>query len=335
MTARAPVFDWDDLRVFHAIISAGSLTAAAEQLGVRQPTVSRRLEALETRIGARLLLRGPEGVELTETGERIWGLVQSMQGTAQDIERVAGQADKAEQGRVRLAAPDGLAAFWIARHLPGFVEANPRIRLELLTRDPERKGAPEPDITLQLAETKRMSLIAQPIATLHYLPLASRRYLDAYGAPKTLAELLEHRLADTGDAAPGPACWPREAAAIREMMRPSVTTDSASTLIHSVLSGATIALCPSFVAALSDDLVHLDLDLHAAAPVWMVYHPDQRKIARVRKVLDWLREIFDSARHPCFRRDYVAPAEFAQTQTVPVRDARPRAIDARRGAAGG
>jgi len=332
MSSRTPVFDWDDLRVFHAIVSAGSLTAAAERLGVRQPTVSRRLDALETRIGARLLMRGSDGVELTETGERIWGLVQSMQGTAQDIERVAAQADKAEQGRVRLAAPDGLAAFWIARHLPGFVEANPLIRLEITATDAER-GASEPDIALQLVETKRMSLIAQPLATLHYLPLASQRYLDAYGAPETLSELMEHRLADFASAA-GPAPWPREAAAIREMMRASVTTDSGAMLIHSVLSGATIALCPSYVAALSDELVHLDLDLHAAAPLWMVYHPDQRKIARVRKVLDWLREIFDSARYPFFRRDYVAPADFALGDIATVRDARPRPAAARGGAAG-
>ena len=115
---REPRFDWNDLKIFHALVSAGSMSKAARLLGVVQPTVSRRLEQLEMRIGARLVTRGADGVELTDVGERIWTLVQTMQSTANDIGRVAGQADMAEAGRVRVTAPDGIASYWIAKPLP-------------------------------------------------------------------------------------------------------------------------------------------------------------------------------------------------------------------------
>ena len=64
MSTKPQLFDWDDLRIFHALVSSGSMSSAARKLGIGQPTVSRRLEQLETRIGARLVTRGAEGVEL-------------------------------------------------------------------------------------------------------------------------------------------------------------------------------------------------------------------------------------------------------------------------------
>ncbi|HCR65526.1 MAG TPA: LysR family transcriptional regulator, partial [Oceanicaulis sp.] len=92
MSTKPQLFDWDDLRIFHALVSSGSMSSAARKLGIGQPTVSRRLEQLETRIGARLVTRGADGVELTDIGERIWAQVQIMQNTAGDIERIAHQA---------------------------------------------------------------------------------------------------------------------------------------------------------------------------------------------------------------------------------------------------
>ncbi len=321
MSGGMPTFDWDDLRVFHTVVSAGSLTAAADRLGVRQPTVSRRLDALETRIGARLVTRGADGVSLTETGERIWTNVETMLGAAGDIARIAGQADQTEEGRVRLSAPDCLAALWIARHIAGFMEANPRIRLELTTQPAD--SANPADIALQLHETQRVSMISQPLASVHFVPLAARAYVEAYGAPDTLSRLLEHRLAFLDGGVGETGGCPRETAALRAMAVPALTSDSAAGLYEALTAGGVVAIAPSFLAARSDTLVSLDLDLHARATVWMVFHPDQRKVVRVRKVIDWLREIFDGARHPWFRKEYVAPAAFSGAAEEFVRDARP------------
>ncbi|MEO1039418.1 MAG: LysR family transcriptional regulator [Pseudomonadota bacterium] len=319
------MFDWDDLRVFHALVSAGSMNKAARRLSIGQPTVSRRLEALETRIGARLVTRGADGVELTDVGERIWTLVQTMQNTADDIGRLAHQADKAEVGTVRIAAPDGLAAHWLGRHLPGFVEANPRIRLEIMTKlETESEQIASADILLQTEETKKMHLVAGELASLHYVPFTSRAYLDTYGAPEGLADVLNHRLTDLVSYRHQRDDWPDEAQAIKQMMKPSLTTDSSAVLFEALRSGSTIAMAPTYAACLDEQLVHLDLDLRVTLKLWMVYHPDLRRVTRVRKVLEWLREIFDSARYPWFRKDYVAPADFSKVRTVHIRGEHPK-----------
>lgn len=323
---REPRFDWNDLKIFHALVSAGSMSKAARLLGIVQPTVSRRLEQLEMRIGARLVTRGADGVELTDVGERIWALVQTMQSTAGDIERVAGQADLAEAGRVRLSAPDGIASYWIAHQLPAFVEANPLIKLEISTLQAGEKPVDSfCDVMLQFTPSKRMDLVPKELATLHFVPFASQSYLDTYGRPDGLVDVLKHRLGDlvsyaeeTRDA------WPSDAQALKKMMKPSLTTDSSSVLLEAIRSGSIIAMAPTYIARVVPDLVHLDLDMIIPVKLWMFYHPEQRRITRVRKVLEWLEEIFDTARYPWFRKDFVPPSEFSDVETVHARGPRPK-----------
>mgnify|MGYP001556051176 FL=1 len=324
MSGKAQKFDWDDLRIFHALVSAGSMNAAARRLGIGQPTVSRRLEQLESRIGARLVTRGADGVELTDVGERIWAQVQIMQATAGDIDRIANQADRADAGAVRISAPEGVAGYWVARHLPSFMEANPRITVELTTRSEGDARPDQADISLQVTETKRMNLVATELATLHYTPFASRRYLDTYGPPNGLADVLNHRIADLVSYSQQRDHWPKEASAIKEMMQPTLTSDSSLALAEATKAGAVIAMMPTYAARLEPALVHIDMELNVPITLWMVYHPDQRRVTRVRKMLDWLREIFDSARYPWFRKDFVAPADFAEIETLHVRGERPK-----------
>lgn len=317
-------FDWDDLRIFHALVSAGSMSAAARKLGIGQPTVSRRLEQLETRIGARLVTRGAEGVELTDIGERIWSQVQTMQATADDIARVAGHADRTEAGPVRVSAPEGVAGYWVARHLPSFMEANPHITVDLNSRPDQDSASDGADITLQMTGTKRMSHVAVELATLHYTPFASRRYIDTYGSPQGIPDVLTHRIADLDGYGLQRDQWPKEASAIKEMIKPALSSDSSLVLGEATKAGAVIAMMPTYAARLEPELVHVDMDLVVPITLWMVYHPDQRRVTRVRKMIGWLHEIFDSARYPWFRKDFVPPATFSDVETIHVRGERPK-----------
>ena len=118
--------------------------------------------------------------------------------------------------------------------------------------------------------------------------------------------------------------WPKEASALKQMMTPSLTTDSSFALIEAVKSGALITLLPTYVAKYLPDLIHIDMGLHVPIDLYMVYHPDQRRVARVRKALDWLTEIFDPALYPWFRKDFVQPSDFGDTQAIHVRGERPK-----------
>ncbi len=318
------MFDWDDLKIFHALIETGSMSAAARKLGIGQPTVSRRLDQLESRIGARLVTRGAEGVELTDIGDRIWAQVQIMQSTASKVEHLAHQADRSDSGTVRLAAPDGVAAYWIARSLSSFMEANPDINVELSTRTDGDTLNEQADIILQMTESKRMNHVAEELATLHYVPFAAQHYLDIYGPPQGLADVINHRVGDLVNYRQQQEHWPKEAAALKQMMQPSLTTDDSASLFEAVKTGSVIAMLPTYVSKLDPELVHLDMEMNVPITLWMVYHPDLRRVTRVKKLLDWLNELFDSTQYPWFRKDFIQPTKFGDTQTIHIRGERPR-----------
>lgn len=102
--------DWDDLRTFLAIARHGTLSAAARALGVTQPTMGRRLSAMEDRTGARLLQRLPGGYALTPLGETILGNAERVEAEVLAAERTITGKDIALEGLVRLTTVDTLAA---------------------------------------------------------------------------------------------------------------------------------------------------------------------------------------------------------------------------------
>ena len=84
---------WDDIKIFHACMSAGSLSAAAELLDVQQSTVSRRIQALEERLGASLFIRTSEGIIATSLAEKLASEADAMQAHFHTFERLATSHD--------------------------------------------------------------------------------------------------------------------------------------------------------------------------------------------------------------------------------------------------
>ena len=79
ISLRRNVFDWDDLQIFHAVATTGSMSSAAAALGCQQPTVSKRMRQLESRLGAQLIDRRADGIVLTQAGEAALDYVRTMQ----------------------------------------------------------------------------------------------------------------------------------------------------------------------------------------------------------------------------------------------------------------
>jgi DNA-binding transcriptional LysR family regulator len=104
------VLDWDDLRYFLALARHGTLSAAAHALSVSQPTMGRRLDALETRMGTKLFLRTPAGHALTAAGSEILRRVENLEREVVGIERVAVGRDAGERGLVRVTTTKWFAA---------------------------------------------------------------------------------------------------------------------------------------------------------------------------------------------------------------------------------
>src|ERR1700748_1047554 len=131
MSSRAPVLVWDDFRYFLAVVRAGSLNAAAADLGVDHSTVGRRIKDLEGRLGTRLLDRRGTGVTPTPQGLEAISDAERMEEAAQTIRRRLVGHDSRVAGEVSVNVPEGLGIHWVAPRLGPFQKANPDLQLNL------------------------------------------------------------------------------------------------------------------------------------------------------------------------------------------------------------
>src|SRR5215813_10878837 len=171
--------DWSDLRVFLQVAESGSLSAAAKALQLSQPTVSQTIKNLETALNAQLFVRGASGVDLTEAGVLLRERALPMQRAAALIDNDLREADDALKGRVKVAAPDGILSFWIAPQIAAFQRIYPGIKLSLdAGLWPGNPLISELDISIQYEPPSGGDRVVEPLATVHYAPIATRRYLE-------------------------------------------------------------------------------------------------------------------------------------------------------------
>lgn len=107
-------FEWSDVKYLLAVAETGSLTRAAERLQTTQPTVPKRIEELEHRLGVELVLRGQSGAVLTEAGRATLFHAVAIERSVQAIYQDVAMRDAAATGEVSLRCPDGLAAYILA-----------------------------------------------------------------------------------------------------------------------------------------------------------------------------------------------------------------------------
>ncbi|HMO44346.1 MAG TPA: LysR family transcriptional regulator, partial [Phenylobacterium sp.] len=131
MMPSAAATDWDLFQSLHAVLEAGSLSAAARQRGMTQPTIGRHIEALEQRLGAPLFLRSPRGLQPTdlalELRPRLEDMAAAVASALRDVEGAATQTS----GVVRLTATESVGVEILPPILPDFHRRHPEIVVEL------------------------------------------------------------------------------------------------------------------------------------------------------------------------------------------------------------
>lgn len=316
--------DWGDLHIFWAIAEVGSFTEAAARLGLTQPTASNRMRELEGRLGVQLFHRAPHRVTLTEAGQAIHDHVKTMRRSAEAVERLALNRDRREEGRVTIAAPDGLVTYVLVPEIVDFIDANPKISLELncgLWSD--QASVQCTDIALQFDPVTNPDVITTPLGFYHYCLFASRRYLDLRGTPRTVQEAAAHRFVHHTAYTGQPENWQAQTAALKGLYSVSVATNSSPTIVEAVRRGVGIGALPSVVATFAPELVMLDIPPLARLEFRMCVHRDLADAKRIRLVMDWLKTVFDQRTKPWFRAEFVHPSEFPEvvmgaTQAPPV-----------------
>jgi DNA-binding transcriptional LysR family regulator len=304
-------FDWSDIRTFLQVAESGSINAASRALRMSQPTVSQNMRDLEQRLNTQLFVRNAGGVELTQAGVLLRERALPMQRAAQTIGYMLRELDDKPEGRVKIAAPDGILSFWLAPRIPAFQDLNPGIALSLdgglWPAHPLQTGL---DISLQYDQTALGDRVVEPIATVHYVAMATRRYLEKHGTPKSLAEIATHRTVHHAAVQQQKDTWDSRAEAARTLSAYNIESNSSSAMTFTVLSGAGISFLPTFVAAMFDDIQTIGETSVAAPVLYLVYDPRVARVARCEAVLSWMRNAFDPATNPWFQSDFVHPREF-------------------------
>ncbi len=280
---------WDDLRVLLALRDAGSLAAAAKLLKVDPSTVGRRLTALEASLGAQLVLRAPDGVQLNAAGARAAETAASIAALVGGLEREVGGEDALARGTVRVSVSDGFAPV-LYRGLADLRQAHPEICVELLI-DVARADIlrHQADIAVRLFRDTQPDLVTKKVGDLGWSVYAAAAYVQQHGRP-ALDDLRGHDIVGFADAAarsPGARWLEGRADASRVVMR----GNSVLAVLNAVKAGLGLAPLPCFMAA-GTGLVRLTPGVVTSSEVFLVTAPDLRDLARIQIVLQALSELF-------------------------------------------
>lgn len=186
----------DDLRYLVAVANSGRLVAAATALGVDHTTVSRRIKSLERVLRTRLIERGADGWELTETGRVVAERARPIQRAVEQATMAArGTRPDTLAGTIRITAPDGFGVAFVVPALTDVRRQHPDLNVELITATRElRLYQSGFDLAIAVGKPVATKVFTELLAEYTLELYASEAYLEAHGEPVTAEDLSRHPL---------------------------------------------------------------------------------------------------------------------------------------------
>jgi DNA-binding transcriptional LysR family regulator len=277
--------DWDDVRSFLAIARMRTLSGAARSLGVRQSTMSRRLEALESRAGARLLQRTPSGYELTALGEAVLGNAERMEAEAIAVERTVQGRDVALSGVVRVTTVDVIASRFMPPAIARLQARYPGISVDVMS---ERRSLSlsrrEADLAIRMVPFEGRELVARRMAVSGSALYASPAYLARHGRDLSAPGHVVVTVLEDQNHMPEAKWLAQSVPQARVAMR----CNGFEALAGAAMAGLGITVLPSY---LGDWMGGMERVLAVGAPrreIWLGVHPDLRHMPRIRAVIEAL-----------------------------------------------
>lgn len=184
---------FSEMSVFATVVASGSLSAAGRELGLSPAMVSRRLAALEARLGVRLVNRTTRSLHLTDEGASYY---ESCARVLADIEHANASVSAGRhepRGTLRVALPAAFGNQYVAPLVPHFAQRYPAVLLALSLSDRSVNLVEEGfDLAIRIAALSDSSLAARKLAPNHRVVCASPEYLRRHGSPRTPADLAQH-----------------------------------------------------------------------------------------------------------------------------------------------
>ena len=281
--------DWDDLKFVLAITRHGSLNAAAKALDTTQPTVSRRLDALERRLGAKLFERAVGGLSPTALCTGLLESLNQMEEGAQAVERRLAARETGLQGRITLTSLAWFGDDVLAPLLARFGARHPLVTLELIN-DPRRFNLArgEADIALRIGTFDQENLVERTVAEVSYGLYASVGYLDRHGRPDFAQGCAGHLVTSLVDS-PVEVVHIEWQKAIAPRAHVVIRTNDIQSHLATAEAGEAMAVLPRVLGDRRSGLLRLEPPLpEPSQPVKLGVHADMRRSARVRALIDFL-----------------------------------------------
>ena len=276
-----PMFDWDDIRVFLAVVRAGTVRGAARTLGITHATVSRRLRGLEERLGSQLFERVSSGQALTSVGQSILETAHQIDDKMSEIDRRAFAQDAKLSGLVRLSVSESFFQSIVHPYLLDFQTSYPSIEIELISTDRlsdlNRRDA---DIVIRITKTPQESAFGKKVAESPLACFAARSYLEKRPSQDRWVALTHQ-----------PAYDPILPA------RRVITANTGLTAAQLIKNGHGIGLLPCYIGDSDPELRRVpNTRLIPDLSVWILVHTDNRATPRVRALLNHLYESLEVSR---------------------------------------
>lgn len=288
--------DWDLIRSFLAVSETGSLSAAARQLGMSQPTLSRDIRNLEQDSGLNLFRRTTQGLELTESGQSLVETARRMGDSADAFMRQASGLSEELTGDVRISANEPVGIYMLPQALAKFRQLHPAVHIELLiSNEVSSLNKREADIALRMFSPSQPDLVARRLPDLPLGFYAHRDYLKQYGDPSSMESLSGHTMIGYDQVTEY-----IEAAA--KLGFPLVRDSFAFRTDH-LLAQLAMARAGGGIVATHRRLVHLWPELVPvmqwvslpALEFWIVCHSDVQYNSRIRELSRFLFEWFHAS----------------------------------------
>ncbi|MBL4787144.1 MAG: LysR family transcriptional regulator [Cohaesibacteraceae bacterium] len=282
--------DWQDSKIFLAVVTGGSFSSAARTLGITHPTVSRRVSRLEKTLDTRLFDRTPKGLEITIAGQELLTHVENMARAAAAITTFGNKETRQPKGIVRISCGSPVHSY-ITCHLDSFFEQFPLLRLELddSTRHLDLARS-EADIVIRRQLPDRPALITRKLVEFDMSIYASPAYLDKHPFIKTAPFAGHSWIAHDDEMAEAPHMqW-----LYKHVGEPAMRLryHRRHDIINATKFGLGLSLLPDLWAepnrdlvAVSDPIPELRTKLHIIA------HRDILAQNKIRAVWNWLVEL--------------------------------------------
>ncbi|WP_349955945.1 LysR family transcriptional regulator [Rhizobium sp. ZPR3] len=281
---------WDFYRTFLAVLEHGSLSAAARELGLTQPTVGRHIDALEQSVGAELFTRSQQGLLPTDTALVLKPYAETLASTTAALLRAASSSKDEVSGTVRISASEVIGVEVLPPILARLQARYPDLNVELSASDAvEDLLQREADIAVRMVAPAQEALLARHIGIVSLGLFAHRDYVQHNRKPETVGELRRHKLIG----------FDRQTAYIRMMTKRypmlegatfSFRSDHSIALHNALRAGMGISFLQIPLANRDPNLVRVLPEIEVSIDTWVVMHENLKTSPRCRVTFDALVE---------------------------------------------